>query len=99
MNKCHIEKTFFYPDKYGLHARPSVFFAILAQAFKSDIHIKLDNNEVDAKSMMGLMMLGIKMPGPIKMFFSGEDAKFALDCFDEYLSELPYYNGKFEWKV
>ena len=53
--KC--SKRFIIGNKLGLHARPAAMFVKLANTFTSEIWVKLDDDEVNGKSIMGLMML------------------------------------------
>lgn len=57
-HKCNREsRDLFVQNKLGLHARPASMFVKLATKFKSEIFVIKDGEEVNGKSIMGLMML------------------------------------------
>jgi phosphotransferase system HPr (HPr) family protein len=63
-----------------LHARPAAKFVELANRFKSDIYIKKDTATVSAKSIMGVMVLGVDRGTEIIIEASGSDEQEALDA-------------------
>ena len=69
--KC--SKRFIIGNKLGLHARPAAMFVKLANTFTSEIWVKLDDDEVNGKSIMGLMMLGASCGTSVKVTVSGQD--------------------------
>lgn len=72
-----LEKKIVIQNKHGLHARPSMMLVNVIARFKSDILISYRGLEVDAKSLMGVMMLAAK-PGHTLLFkIDGEDAEEA----------------------
>jgi phosphocarrier protein len=75
-----IEKTAVIRNKYGLHARPATQFVELASRFNCDVILLKDGEEVNGKSIMGLMMLGAEMGTALKVrCFGAEDAGQCLD--------------------
>ena len=69
-------------NKYGLHARASTRVAQLAQQFKSTIWISRDGGgqEVDGKSVLGILTLGAASGSQIRIRVMGDDAEKALDA-------------------
>ena len=65
-------------NKVGLHARPATFFAQLAQEYESDINVIFDDKTVNAKSVMGLLSLGITESVVITITADGSDEEEAL---------------------
>lgn len=65
-------------NKLGLHARAAAKLVTLASGFESDITIKRGNQEVNAKSIMGVMMLAAAKGSAIEVCANGADADEAL---------------------
>lgn len=72
---CAIAKI---TNKRGLHARASAKIVEAAARFKSEITVTKDNQTVDARSIMGLMMLAASMGSQIEICAQGEDAESAV---------------------
>lgn len=64
----------------GLHARASAKFVKVASGFESEIHVTRDGSTVDARSIMGLLMLGAGNGCSIEIAAEGEDAQSAIDA-------------------
>lgn len=67
------EKILVVKDKVGLHARTASVFAKKAMEFKSEIKVIFNNREVNGKSMLNIMSLGVKQGMEIKIRVNGED--------------------------
>jgi len=67
-------------NKLGIHARPAAEIVKTAGKFKSNITIVRDDLEVNAKSIMGVMMLAAECGATITLRATGEDAEAALDA-------------------
>lgn len=65
-------------NKLGLHARAAAKLVNLASGFESDISIKRGEQEVNAKSIMGVMMLAAAKGAEIEVHADGTDADEAL---------------------
>ncbi len=77
-------------NKTGLHARPASKFVQKASQFNSEITIISDEDEVNAKSIMGVMSLGIAKDTEIKIKAEGGDAEKALSELIEFVEvEMP----------
>ena len=63
----------------GLHARPATFFIQKANEFKSSIWIEKDERRVNAKSLLGVLSLGIVGGTTIKVIADGADEEAAVD--------------------
>lgn len=66
-------------NKTGLHARPAALFVQEASKYKSDIKVEKDGKQVNAKSIMGILSLGVSQGTRIKITANGEDEKEALE--------------------
>jgi phosphocarrier protein len=73
-----VKTTVTIPNKKGLHARASAKIAEAAARFKATITISKDGQSVDARSVMGLMMLGAPMGTVIEISAEGPDAEEAV---------------------
>jgi phosphocarrier protein len=67
-------------NKLGIHARPAAEIVKTAGKFKSSITIVRDDLEVNAKSIMGVMMLAAERGAVINLRATGDDAEAALDA-------------------
>jgi phosphocarrier protein HPr len=67
-------------NKLGIHARPAAEIVKTAGKFKSSITIVRDDLEVNAKSIMGVMMLAAEFGSTIMLRAIGDDAEAALDA-------------------
>ena len=73
-----IEKKITVKNKSGLHARPAALFVQVANKFDSRITVKNDTEEVNGKSIMGILMLGAEQGSEIIIEAEGHDAQAAL---------------------
>jgi phosphocarrier protein HPr len=67
-------------NKLGIHARPAAEIVKTAAKFKSNITIVRDDLEVNAKSIMGVMMLAAEFGSTIVVRAVGDDADAAIDA-------------------
>ena len=81
-----IEKELEIINKLGLHARASSKFTRLAGQFKSDIWISRNNRRVNAKSIMGVMMLAAGTGSSVRIEVSGEDETAALSALEALIN-------------
>lgn len=65
-------------NQVGLHARPATFFIQKANEFKSLIFIEKDERRVNAKSLLGVLSLGIEGGTKIKILADGPDEEAAV---------------------
>lgn len=85
-----IEKELIIKNKLGLHARPAALFVQMANKFKCEIIVIKDAQEVDGKSIMGILMLAAGQGSRIQIRAEGLDAKEALEELQQLLmSDLP----------
>ncbi len=67
-------------NQLGLHARASAKLAKLAGSFKSEIFVSRNDRRVNAKSIMGVMMLAAGIGTEIELEAAGEDEDAAIDA-------------------
>ena len=66
-------------NQVGLHARPATFFIQKANEYKSSIWVERDERRVNAKSLLGVLSLGIVGGTVIKVIADGSDEQAAVD--------------------
>lgn len=79
------EKRVKVKNETGLHARPASQFVQKAGKFESNINIVYEEREINAKSIMGLLSLGISQNKEILIKAEGEDAETAVDSLSEFI--------------
>ena len=73
-----ISKEVTINNQVGLHARPATFFIQKANAFKSSIWIEKDDRRVNAKSLLGVLSLGIVKGTAVNIVADGVDENEAI---------------------
>ena len=73
-------------NKLGLHARPSARLTQLASSFKSNVHMSRNGRRVNAKSIMGVMMLAAAKGSTITLETDGDDEVEAIDALAGLIS-------------
>lgn len=74
-----IKREMTITNNIGLHARPATFFIQKANSFKSSIWIEKDDRKVNAKSLLGVLSLGIAKGMIVTLVADGQDENDALD--------------------
>ncbi len=72
-----IQEQIKIKNKLGIHARPATLLAQEAGKFKSEIFIAKDGIEVNAKSIMGIMMIAAEQGSVLVLTIKGDDEKEA----------------------
>ncbi|MBX7157888.1 MAG: HPr family phosphocarrier protein [Verrucomicrobiae bacterium] len=72
-------------NKLGVHARPAAMFVKTANRFPCDILVEKDGEEVNGKSIMGLMMLAAGCGSKIRVTALGQAAQDALDELEQLI--------------
>jgi phosphocarrier protein len=72
-------------NSVGLHARPATFFVQKANSFKSSIWVEKEDCRVNAKSLLGVLSLGIAKGTEIKLIADGVDESIAIDGLAELI--------------
>ena len=72
-------------NQVGLHARPATFFIQKSNEFKSSIWVEKDERRVNAKSLLGVLSLGISKGTEIKLIADGVDENNAIDGLAELI--------------
>ncbi len=82
------EKSVVIIDPAGMHARPASKVAHLAASFDEDVSITYKERSIDAKSIMGLMSLGVPKDAEITLKVEGDDADSILSSLLNEMKEL-----------
>ena len=75
-----IRSTITISNRLGLHARASAKLTKLAGGFRCDVHMTRNGRRVNAKSIMGVMMLAAGMGTEVEIETDGEDEQAAMDA-------------------
>ena len=70
----------------GLEARPAAMLVQVASQYDSKIYLEADSKRVNAKSIMGMMTLGLDAGEEITLSANGEDEEAAMSSIEQYLS-------------
>jgi phosphocarrier protein len=73
-----VRKKLIVKNKQGLHARPAALFVQVANKFDARITVKHGEEEVNGKSVMGILMLGAERGSQIVIEAEGDDAQKAI---------------------
>ena len=74
-------------NKLGLHARASAKITQLAGSFKSEVWMEKGPRRINAKSIMGVMMLAAGKGSPVVIETEGEDEQLALDAILKLIAD------------
>lgn len=73
-------------NQVGLHARPATFFIQKANEFKSSIWVEREERKVNAKSLLGVLSLGIVKGTAINLIADGADEEEAVEALIKLIS-------------
>ena len=82
-----IKTTVTISNKLGLHARASAKLTKLAGSFRSDVFMSRNGRRVNAKSIMGVMMLAAGMGSEVELETDGPDEQAALAALAALINE------------
>ena len=81
-----VEREIGIRNKLGLHARPAAELVKMAAKFKSEITIRRDDLEVNAKSIMGVMMLAAEFGSTVVVRADGPDEEEAVNALAKLIA-------------
>lgn len=81
-----ISREVMISNNIGLHARPATFFIQKANSFKSAIWVEKEERRVNAKSLLGILSLGIVKGMTITVMADGPDENEAVDGLIELVN-------------
>ncbi|MBI2840498.1 MAG: HPr family phosphocarrier protein [Acidobacteria bacterium] len=82
-----IERRLQIVNKLGLHARAAAKLVRAASGFRSQIVIRKDGNEVDGKSILGVLMLAAAQGTQITLRVTGQDERDAADALQSLIAD------------
>lgn len=80
-----VEKDVAVTNRLGLHARPAAMFVRIASRYRSDVWVSKEGEEVNGKSIMGLMMLAAGKGSILHIRCEGTDADKALEELEQLI--------------
>lgn len=80
-----IERDIEIKNKLGLHARAAAKFVHTAARFRSDIKVRKGDEEVDGKSILGILLLAAGRGSTVRVRADGEDERDALDAVEKLI--------------
>lgn len=83
-----IQKTVKIENELGLHARPAALFVRACSKYKSEIYLKKNDFQINAKSIMGIMAMGISEGDEVDIIVDGADEERAMADIVKVLEEL-----------
>jgi phosphocarrier protein HPr len=78
-----LEKEFTIVNRLGLHARPAAMFVRIASRHRAEIWVSKEEEEINGKSIMGLMMLAAGQGSKLRIRCEGPDADKAMEELEE----------------
>ncbi len=84
------EQEFVIRNKLGLHARPAAILVQKISKFKSSVKIMKENEQVDAKSVMGVLTLAAACGDTIKFIVDGEDEQEVINMLKDLIDNKFY---------
>jgi phosphocarrier protein len=82
-----IEKEITIINRLGLHARPAAMFVRIASRFRSEIWVEKEGEQINGKSIMGLMMLAAGQGSKLRIRCEGADAEKAMQELEELINQ------------
>jgi phosphocarrier protein HPr len=80
-----IEKEISIVNRLGLHARPAAMFVRIATRYRAEVWVAKEGEEVNGKSIMGLMMLAAGQGSKLRIRCEGPDADKAIQELEELI--------------
>ena len=82
-----VSREILINNNIGLHARPATFFIQKANSFKSSIWVEREERRVNAKSLLGVLSLGIVKGMTITVIADGPDENEAVEGLNELIEK------------
>jgi phosphocarrier protein len=82
-----VEKKISIKSRQGLHARPAALFVQIANRFESAVTVRRGQEEVNGKSIMGILMLGADKGSEVVLITEGKDAEQAFSDLENFLGK------------
>jgi phosphocarrier protein len=82
-----VEKKFVIRNQLGLHARPAALLVETANRFQSEITVQKGKYKINAKSIMGVLMLAAGPGSRVTIRIIGPDAERAMEAIEKLISQ------------
>jgi phosphocarrier protein len=82
-----LEKEITIVNRLGLHARPAAMFVRIASRYRSEVWVEKEGEQINGKSIMGLMMLAAGQGSKLTIRCEGPDADKALEELEELIQK------------
>ena len=82
-----IKTSITISNKLGLHARASAKLTKLAGSFQCDVHLTRNDRRVNAKSIMGVMMLAAGLGSAVEIETAGSDEQVAMKAINAHIND------------
>jgi phosphocarrier protein HPr len=82
-----IEKEIMIINRPGLHARPAAMFVRIASRYRSEVWVEKDGEQINGKSIMGLMMLAAGQGSKLTIRCEGPDAEKLIEELEELIQQ------------
>src|SRR3989440_9100145 len=82
-----IEKEVTIINRLGLHARPAAMFVRIASRYRSEVWVEKEGEQINGKSIMGLMMLAAGQGSKLKIRCEGADADKVMEDLEELIRQ------------
>jgi phosphocarrier protein len=82
-----IEKEITIVNRLGLHARPAAMFVRIASRYRSEVWVEKEGEQINGKSIMGLMMLAAGQGSKLTIRCEGPDADKVMEELEELIQQ------------
>ena len=82
-----LKKEFTIIDETGIHARPATLLVQAASKFESNIELEFNGRNVNLKSIMGVMSLGVGQGATVNISADGSDEEEALNTLEDTMKK------------
>ena len=82
-----IEKEITIINRLGLHARPAAMFVRIASRYRSEVWVEKEGEQINGKSIMGLMMLAAGQGSKLKIRCEGADADKVMEELEDLIQK------------
>jgi phosphocarrier protein len=81
-----VEKDVTIVNRLGMHARPAAMFVRIASRFKCEVWVEKEGEQVNGKSIMGLMMLAAGQGSKLRIRCEGAEADKAMEELEQLIA-------------
>ena len=81
-----VEKEITIVNRLGMHARPAAMFVRVASRYRADVWVEKEGEQINGKSIMGLMMLAAGQGSKLRIRCEGPDADKLMEEIEELIA-------------